>query len=155
MSSQVDINSLFETSNFKTLRRLETYDSILKKCHVRIKYYSTFEKTTCFFAVPEFIIGVPLYDVQELKTYMINSLTKNGFQVTYMDPNWLMIDWTKKKKTMDKLKSNSQDTIKNIKSNYKPIEEYKPSGEFIYDQSSLSTMKNKSDQMLNIGKLNI
>ena len=52
MSSQLDINSLFETSNHKTLRRLETYDNILKKCHTRIKYYSKFEKTTCFFVCP-------------------------------------------------------------------------------------------------------
>ena len=42
MSSQLDINSLFESTNQKTLRRLETYDSILKKCHARIKYYSIF-----------------------------------------------------------------------------------------------------------------
>ena len=31
MSSQLDINSLFETTNKKTLRRLETYDKILKQ----------------------------------------------------------------------------------------------------------------------------
>ena len=33
MSSQLNMNDLFETSNHKTLRRLETFDSILKKCH--------------------------------------------------------------------------------------------------------------------------
>ena len=30
MSSQLNMNDLFETSNHKTLRRLETFDSILK-----------------------------------------------------------------------------------------------------------------------------
>ena len=90
MSSQLDINSLFETSNHKTLRRLETYDGILKKCHIRIKYYSKFEKTTCFFAIPEFIFGVPLYNVIELRTYMMNSLEKNGFKLMYLHPNWLI-----------------------------------------------------------------
>ena len=34
MSSQLDINSLFETTkNQKSLKRLETYDKILKQCH--------------------------------------------------------------------------------------------------------------------------
>ena len=61
---------------------METYDSILKKCHTRIKYYSKFEKTTCFFAIPEFIFGVPLYNVIELRTYMMNSLEKNGFKIS-------------------------------------------------------------------------
>ena len=46
MSSQLNINDLFETTNHKTLKRLETYDGILKQCHCRIKYYSKFEKTT-------------------------------------------------------------------------------------------------------------
>ena len=47
MSSQLDMNSLFDTTNQKALKRLETYDKILKQCHSRIKYYSKFEKTTC------------------------------------------------------------------------------------------------------------
>ena len=115
MSSQLDINSLFESTNQKTLRRLETYDSILKKCHTRIKYYSKFEKTTCFFAIPEFLIGVPLYDVVELRTYMMNSLEKNGFKLMYLHPNWLMIDWTEKKKSMVKVQKATEITQSSIK----------------------------------------
>ena len=40
MSTQLDINSLFETTNQKSLKRLEIYDNILKQCHRRIKHYS-------------------------------------------------------------------------------------------------------------------
>ena len=155
MSSQLNINDLFETTNHKTLRRLETYDGILKQCHCRIKYYSKFEKTTCFFAIPEFIIGVPLFDVTELRTYMINSLKKNGFKIMYLHPNWLMIDWGKKKKSLQKVQENTQSTIKQIKSNYKPIEEYKPTGSFVYDQASMMSLEDKTKQILHVGKLNI
>ena len=155
MSSQLDMNSLFETTNHKTLRRLETYDKILQQCHCRITYYSKFEKTTCFFAVPEFLIGVPLFDVQELRKYMMNSLEKNGFDIMYLHPNWLMIDWSKKKKSLHKLQQNTQSTIKQIKSNYKPIEEYKPTGSFVYDQASMMSLEDKTKQILHVGKLNI
>jgi len=155
MSSQLNINDLFETTNHKTLRRLETYDGILKQCHCRIKYYSKFEKTTCFFAVPEFIIGVPLFDVQELRQYVINSLKKNGFQIMYLHPNWLMIDWSNKKKSLQKLQENTQSSIKQIKSNYKPIEEYKPTGSFVYDQASMMSLEDKTKKILHVGKLNI
>ena len=155
MSSQLDINSLFETTNKKTLQRLETYDKILKQCHTRIKYYSKFEKTTCFFAIPEFIIGVPLYNILELRKYMMNSLEKNGFKLMYLHPNWLLIDWGEKKKSLEKLQKNTQSTIKQIKSNYKPIEEYKPTGSFVYDQSAMSSLEDKTKQILHIGKLNI
>ena len=155
MSSQLNINDLFETTNHKTLRRLETYDGILKQCHCRIKYYSKFEKTTCFFAIPEFIIGVPLFDVTELRTYMINSLRKNGFKIMYLHPNWIMVDWTEKKKSLKKVQENTQSTIKQVKSNYKPIEEYKPTGSFVYDQASMNSLEEKTKQILHVGKLNI
>ena len=158
MSTQLDMNSLFETTNHKTLKRLEIYDTILQQCHGRIKHYSKFEKTTCFFAVPEFIIGVPLFDVTELRHYMMNSLEKNGFKLMYIDPNWLMIDWTDKKKSLQKVKQTmdiSQSSIKKVRSNYKPIEEYKPSGSFVYDQSAMSSLEDKTKQLLHVGKLNI
>ena len=160
MSSQLDINSLFESTNQKTLRRLETYDSILKKCHARIKYYSKFEKTTCFFAIPEFLIGDPLYDVNELRTYMMNSLEKNGFKLMYLHPNWLMIDWSEKKKTIENAqkslaKKTPQQAKKQVESKYKPIEEYKPSGSFIYDQSAMSSLEEKTKKILQVNTLNI
>ena len=158
MSSQIDINSLFETTNHKTLKRLETYDKILQQCHCRIKYYSKFEKTTCFFAIPEFIIGVPLFNVEELRTYMMNSLKKNGFKLMYLHPNWLMIDWTDKKKSLQKVKKATditQSTVKKIQKDYKPIEEYKPTGSFVYDQGSMTSLEEKTKQILHVGKLNI
>tara|TARA_B110001469_G_C9615249_1_gene306253 strand:+ start:206 stop:682 length:477 start_codon:yes stop_codon:yes gene_type:complete len=158
MSSQLDINSLFETTNLKQLKRLETYDKILKQCHYRIKHYSKHEMTTCFFAIPEFLIGVPLYDVDELKTYMINSLEKNGFKLMYLHPNWLMIDWTEKKKSLQQVKKATditQSTIKKIQKDYKPIEEYKPTGRFVYNQNSMSSLEEKTKQILHVGKLNI
>ncbi len=160
MSSQLDINSLFESSNKKTLKRLETYDKILKKCHTRIKYYSKFEKTTCFFAIPEFIIGVPLYDVNELRTYMMNSLEKNGFKLMYLHPNWLMIDWSEKKKSMDKVQKKvasvtPQKDTKTSPSKYKPIEEYKPTGNLVYGQSAMNSLEEKTKKILQVNTLNI
>ena len=159
MSSQLDINTLFDTTNHKTLKRLETYDKILLQCHTRIKYYSKFEKTTCFFAIPEFIIGVPLFDVNELRQYMMNSLEKNGFTLMYLHPNWLMIDWTEKKKSLQKVKKKitdiTQSSTQKIQKNYKPIEEYKPTGSFVYNQSSMSSLEDKTKQILHVGKLTI
>ena len=157
MSSQVNMNDLFEVTNQKTLKRLELYDGVLKRCHHRIKYYSKLEHTCCFFSIPVFIIGTPLYDVRELRQYMMNSLEKNGFQIKYIEPNYLVINWEQKKKQVMNLQKNTQSTIKQIKSNsnYKPIEEYKPSGNFVYDQSMMMSVADKSKHILNIGKLNI
>ena len=60
---------------------MEIYDDVLKKCHLRIKYNSSLERTYCFYQIPEFIIGVPLYDTNEMKTYVMNSLKNNGLDM--------------------------------------------------------------------------
>ena len=83
--SQLNIKELYSTINEKTLKRMEIYDDVLKKCHSRIKYNSKLERTYCFYQIPEFIIGVPLYDINEMKTYVMNSLKKNGFEILYID----------------------------------------------------------------------
>tara|TARA_B100000212_G_C27204224_1_gene460123 strand:+ start:215 stop:691 length:477 start_codon:yes stop_codon:yes gene_type:complete len=158
MSSQLDINSLFEASNKKNLRRLETFDGILKQCHSRIKHYSKHEKTQCFFAIPEFILGTPLYDVNELRTYMMNSLEKNGFKLMYIHPNWLMIDWSEKSKQKKKEKKSvsfDTQTKQDKKPQYKSVEEYKPTGSFVYNQNSMSSLEDKTKKILQINSLNI
>ena len=138
--SQLKITDLFETSNKKNLMRLEIYDDVLVKCHRRIKYNSTLERTYCFFQIPEFIIGVPLYKVEEMRIYIINSLKKDGIQVMYIDPNWLFISWAIP--GMKKLVNSANSTNKRLskeKNNrqYRSTDNYKPTGSLIYDEQTM------------------
>ena len=94
--SQIDMKELHATINKQTLKRMELYDSILKKCHSRIMYNSGLQRTYCFYQVPEFVIGTPLYDILELRNYIMNSLKTNGFEILYIEPNWLFIYWNVK-----------------------------------------------------------
>ena len=89
--SQLNMKELYSTINEKTLKRMEIYDDVLKKCHLRIKYNSTLERTYCFYQIPEFIIGVPLYDVNEMKTYVMNSLKNNGFELLYIFTGFFLL----------------------------------------------------------------
>ena len=98
--SSLNINNLYETMWEKNMKRYEKFDGILKKIHNRIKYNARLEKTYCFFQIPEFIIGTPLYNINDLKLYLIESLKKDGFQLMYIDPNWLFITWELKGKNI-------------------------------------------------------
>jgi hypothetical protein len=139
--SSLNIDELYETIDEKNNKRLEKFDGILKQIHARIKYYSRLERTFCFFQIPEFIIGVPLYNVSDLRNYIINSLKRNGFHIVYIDPNWLYISWSKE----DRGKPVKKAKPKKDK-NYKLIDEYKPSGQFVND-NDLSSIKMKSKQL--------
>tara|TARA_B110000967_G_C18636259_1_gene436176 strand:- start:70 stop:510 length:441 start_codon:yes stop_codon:yes gene_type:complete len=142
--SQLNITDLYSTINEKTIKRLEIYDGVLVKCHNRIKYNSGLEKTYCFFQIPEFIIGTPLYKIEEMRGYIINSLRNNGFEILYIDPNWLFISWN-----TEGIKKLSNTTLdKKVKINegvnkYKSTDNYKPSGTLIYDEASLMGLSDK------------
>lgn len=138
--SQIDMKELYSTINAKSLRRMELYDSVLKKCHSRILYNSGLQRTYCFYQIPEFIIGFPLYDIIELRQYIMNSLKTNGFELLYIEPNWLFIQWNVKgAKSLTK----NNNPSKQINNQYKSIDTYKPSGNLIYDDKSLMNMTDK------------
>jgi len=138
--SQIDMKELYSTINQKTLKRMELYDSILKKCHSRILYNSGLQRTYCFYQIPEFVIGTPLYDISELRNYVMNSLKTNGFEILYVEPNWLFIYWNVKgAKSLTK----NTNVSKQVNNQYKSTDTYKPSGNLIYDDSSLMNMADK------------
>ena len=110
--SQLNIKDLYSKINSKTIKRMEIYDDILIKCHNKIKYNSELERTYCFYQIPEFIIGTPIFDITELRTYIMNSLKKDGFEYLYVEPNWLFISWYNKS-TKSLVNKNAE--IKNIK----------------------------------------
>jgi hypothetical protein len=143
--SSLNINSLYETMYSRNIKRYEKFDEILKKLHNRIKYHASNEKTYCFFQIPEFIIGVPLYNINDLKEYLIKSLQKDGFKYIYVEPNWLFVTWEiKSKKNM-----NNKKNIKKEKQNgeYKLIDEYKPSGN-LYTDYDMGTIREKMNDLL-------
>ena len=139
--SQIDMKELHATINKQTLKRMELYDSILKKCHSRILYNSNLQRTYCFYQIPEFVIGTPLYDVLELRNYIMNSLKTNGFEILYIEPNWLFIYWNVK--GAKSLIKNTNITKQVNNNQYKSTDTYKPTGNFIYDDSSLMNMADK------------
>lgn len=148
MNSQIDMNELDNESRRKRLRRIEIYDSILKDCHKKIKFNSKLDRKYCFFLIPEFIFGTPLYSIEELRNFVMSSLQKNGFQIMYIHPNWLFISWTTGGNGGINATKNSPKKV--VKTNFRPIEEYKPTGNMnnlVYDDATLLSMQDKTRQL--------
>ena len=141
--SSLNIKDLNHSINKRKLKRLELYNSILEKVHHRIKFNADLEKTFCFYNIPEFIIGTPLYNVEELKNYIITALKKNGFKLLHIEPNWLFISWN-----TSEIKEESNNGKKKKNVDYKLVEEYKPSGQFVYNDYDLSSIKEKTSKLL-------
>ena len=69
-------------------------------------------------------------------------MVNNGFDVKYTHRNLLYISWLNKYNKPEK----ERKQIKNKQ--YKTIEEYKPSGKFIYDKTTVDLLSNKAYKLL-------
>jgi hypothetical protein len=94
-SEKLNIDELYEKKKQYDLNKLELFNKILNRIHVRIK--TTSRQNTdiqyCWYVVPEIIIGVPKYDQGACIAYIIDKLKTNGFNVRYIHPNMLFISW--------------------------------------------------------------
>ena len=142
--AQLNINNLYDSARKKELAKFTIFDSILKRCHNKIKSYSTNHKIECLYEIPEFVIGTPLFNRDELQEYIVSSLLKNGFIVNKHPLYYIYISWdikntSKKQKSIKK----KDETV------YKFVEDYNPTGSYI-NQKAMLDMKEKSIKMLGI-----
>lgn len=79
----------------KTNKRQESFKRILEQCNKQIKKSIEIERnvTFTFFEVPEFLIGYPLFELNECIEYLVKSLTSSGFTVKYFFPRILFVTW--------------------------------------------------------------
>lgn len=71
------------------------FDIVLKQCYDRLRYVSRMNQNECLFDVPEYMIGFPPYDQNELVNYVLKKLRNNKYHVTYQCPRFLTISWPK------------------------------------------------------------
>ena len=140
--SDININQLYNSVMNKKVAKYKTYKSILDKCHIRIKRFAENLKLNCTYDIPKFILGTPLYDFNEVKTYILNSLNKSGFKIKMLSDSIIFISWDLKNKTK-KIK-------KNTTNNFRNINDYNPSGKFINTNNVLA-IQNISDKINLIG----
>ena len=95
-SEKINIDDLYEKKKQYDLNKLELFNKILNRIHVRIK--TTSRQNTdiqyCWYIVPEIIIGVPKYDQAACIAFLLDKLKHNGFNVKYFHPNTLLISWS-------------------------------------------------------------
>lgn len=134
--SIINISELHEKQKIKNNNKIKCYNSILKKCSNRIKFMSDKAQSCCFFEIPEFVFGIPLFNSRECVRYIIKTLMDEGFMVIYTHPNLLYISWdiayTQKNTNSSKSRNSLEYQPRKKEDNqFKMISDYKPSGKFL------------------------
>jgi len=60
----------------------------------KICYASSGNFYTTWYQIPTFLIGLPLYSLDDCSTYIINKLNKDGFEANIIKPDIIIIKWT-------------------------------------------------------------
>lgn len=169
--NKINLDELYIRKQEKEQQKLSIFKKILDRIHNKIKFTSRqkHNEQFLFFVVPEFILGLPRYNLDECIGYLINELEDNGFNIKYTHPNLLFISWQhyipsyyremikketgvvidgfgnviqKKKDTNTLLITNEKDKQKKENTQkFKSIESYKPGG--IYNTELLKKIQNK------------
>jgi hypothetical protein len=60
---------------------------------MKIRTAASKEKYELYYDVPQYVVGLPLFNINECIDFIIKQLTNNGFNVKYNFPKMLYISW--------------------------------------------------------------
>jgi hypothetical protein len=91
----VNLDHLFKPKQHADMQTAVCYNTILDRIHKRIHTTSRqhLDNVSCWFVVPEVMLGFARYDVRLCIAYLVQQLRDNGFAVSYTHPNLLFICW--------------------------------------------------------------
>jgi hypothetical protein len=154
----LNIEELHREQDRKEQNKSEIFVTILEKVHQKIKFTSQVSKDKfCFYSVPTYVYGLPLFDINSCIIYLTKTLTENGFDIKYTHPNLLLISWLEKPKKASSNVNNNYNGMNSLQKledvrrralEYRPTAEYQPSNNFVYDSNSLNTLQQKANKLL-------
>ena len=151
---KIKLDDLYVRKKNVDLMTATTYNTVLERIHKKVQTCSRqrTDNQSCWFVVPELMIGSPRYDVRLCTAYLVKELEDNGFQVKYTHPNLLFICWKHwvpdyvraevKKQTgvvIDGFGNEvaKKEVLKAIDPRFTPTTSYKPTGRFVYSDDLL------------------
>lgn len=93
MSQQLSIYDIHNEINRRKETRTKSYQKVLEVCENKIRTASEKELFKIYIDVPEFIIGLPIYDISDCIKFITTNLEKNGFLVIYYFPKTIYVSW--------------------------------------------------------------
>jgi hypothetical protein len=103
-------------------KNTECFEKVVDSCHKKIVAQTKNNKQHCFYEVPMYVFGFPIFDLNKCIEYLINSLESDGFFVKYYFPKYLYISWD-----FDEINANKKEKIQTMQQN-ETLMSLKPSG---------------------------
>ena len=92
-SSHINIDYVQRKHASRLKTRLEIFEKILQRVYNRIDIASDNQQRACFYTIPEYLYGLPTYNIKMCAAYLIKNLLANGFRVKFYRPNIIYVYW--------------------------------------------------------------
>ena len=118
-----DINTFHKE---KIKKWIKVYEKVLGNCYRKVRDHVLRDQQFCFFPVPEYLPGFPLFNITHCTFFIIKKLNQGGFQTKFIPPNMIYIHWVIQNHYKNYVKQenqleNSKKVIKNQEHNVKRI----------------------------------
>jgi len=94
-----DISKLYYSQENRNTLRLSVSREIVRRVHSRIELISNHghrTDTSCIFEIPRYLVGFPIYDINVVASFVVETLSKEGFFIQRLTESQLLISWDKK-----------------------------------------------------------
>ena len=91
----VKADTLIKEQKDREERKKQTYDKIYSLVERKIILASKGDYYYTWCQIPDFLVGLPLYSMEECQKYLRHRLKREGFKTEYYEPNILYIEWNK------------------------------------------------------------
>jgi len=100
----VKADNLIKEQKARDERKKITFEKVFLKIEKKIILASAANYYYCWYSIPEFIVGLPMYSLIECKEYVEIKIKNDGFKTEFFEPNILLIEWFPKEESIDNKK---------------------------------------------------
>ena len=89
----ISVNDIDMFHKDKIKKWIKVYEKVLGYCYRKVREHVLRDQKFCFFPVPEYLVGFPLYNITHCTCFIIKKLNQSGFNTKYIPPNVIYIYW--------------------------------------------------------------
>lgn len=87
------VYELYNQLDKKKVSRNKSFEKVVEICFNKIRTATEKEHLRLVFDVPEYVLGLPVYNLNDCTIYIMEKLKLNGFLVRFYFPKTLYISW--------------------------------------------------------------
>ena len=129
----MNIHKLNLKRDQRELAKFKLYKKVLNRIYRKIEQTSNSYESSLFYQIPEYIFGIPRYNIIETSKYIVAKLQEQGYVVVYTPPNFIFVSWehipSELKLEYEPVVNTQKNSV--IKQPYKNINNFKSSDNFL------------------------